>query len=356
MNSTTALKESVLERPEWFPANIEFAGDVTITFWRVSRDILAESAFLDHRMIGGPMEQRRVSFPRDEIRSIVTGLENTTTSPRFILHTAFCGSTLMARLIDHAGVNLSLKEPQILNVLAHEKRYGAGARANADASVFRDVVRLVLLLLARSFEAGETVTIKPSNLANNLIDDYLDVSGATLVMHSSAARFLRSMMARGEEGRVFLRTIFAYGLADGGTLSKLPHAELLKLTDLQAGLLGWAQQFEFLRKAFSANGSAPARSLSVESFLADKHAALKAALRLAAPSLDTVETTRLAEKGDFTRDSKSGESFGAESAIDENGRNAITGVLNWIQSARLFPEIGAPLPNPLVPDGGNLAA
>lgn len=99
---------------------------------------------------------------------------------RYIFHVAFCGSTLLARLLDKQGSTLLLKEPNILVDLANWKRSGRDSR-------FAPALDLSLACLRRSWATGEAVVIKPSNWINNLLPD--------IVEHSAQLRSIFITMA-----------------------------------------------------------------------------------------------------------------------------------------------------------------
>ena len=150
-------------------------------------DLLADTHFLLHRIDPAagvatfvPTAPNRLSRP-----SFIDGRTEFSTAPpvqvpldtllqyeppappgpnRMIFHVAFCGSTLLARLLEHAGASFVLKEPNVLVDLSNWKRGGADAR-------FAPALRLALGCLRRRWSADEAVIVKPSNWPNNLLDD-----------------------------------------------------------------------------------------------------------------------------------------------------------------------------------------
>lgn len=89
---------------------------------------------------------------------------DTTGANRMIFHVAFCGSTLLARLLDLPGIAHVLKEPDVLVGLSEWQRRGADAR-------FGPALTLALACLRRRWTADEVVIVKPTNWINNLIGD-----------------------------------------------------------------------------------------------------------------------------------------------------------------------------------------
>ncbi len=83
---------------------------------------------------------------------------------RYIFHVAFCGSTLLARLLDQPGSALVLKEPNVLVDLSNWKHSGPDAR-------FAPAVDHALSYLRRPWTAGEPIIVKPTNWINNLLPD-----------------------------------------------------------------------------------------------------------------------------------------------------------------------------------------
>ena len=85
---------------------------------------------------------------------------------RFVFHVGFCGSTLLARLIDRPGMVLVLKEPQCLADIA-----GQRARLVAGRGV-APLARLIDHALESLGAAGEpelAVVVKPTNWVNSLL-------------------------------------------------------------------------------------------------------------------------------------------------------------------------------------------
>jgi len=86
---------------------------------------------------------------------------------RMLFHAGFCGSTLLARLLDWPGAALVLREPNCLADLANQK--AAADRTAQRLEVFDAALAGALRHLARPWADGETVVVKPSNWVNNLL-------------------------------------------------------------------------------------------------------------------------------------------------------------------------------------------
>lgn len=85
---------------------------------------------------------------------------------RFIFHVGFCGSTLMARLLDDPAGTLVLKEPQCLVDLASQRR--AISAGNAAASL-ESLTDHSLACMAQAGQGRERIVIKPSNWVNSIL-------------------------------------------------------------------------------------------------------------------------------------------------------------------------------------------
>ncbi len=90
--------------------------------------------------------------------------------PHFIAHTSFCWSTLLARSLAFDSRSLVLREPQALLLLAREFR---GNPARFPARARHAYLGLALRLLNKAYHPEQRVILKPSNLANRLLPDWL---------------------------------------------------------------------------------------------------------------------------------------------------------------------------------------
>ena len=81
--------------------------------------------------------------------------------PRFIFHTAFCGSTFLSRCLDVDGISVSLREPQILLDAANAKRLQWQSKSSN--LNYRHLPELFLALLQKHARPSEKLIIKPIN-------------------------------------------------------------------------------------------------------------------------------------------------------------------------------------------------
>ena len=120
--------------------------------------------------------------------------------PLFLWHTAFCGSTLLARCLDRRGRCLSLKEPWAVTQLAAAARVGLVGEREIGAAWSS---------LGRGFAPGEKVLIKPSNGANTLLADIGAAGERMVLLNSSLRHFLLSVARPIEARRPYVRHLMA---------------------------------------------------------------------------------------------------------------------------------------------------
>ena len=149
--------EEVLADPRYFPVQVDFHRDC-LTLVETSRESLFASPFLDGRT---PFAQgNTIEVPLSS--ALAAHWPRPAYPDRFIFHVAFCGSTLLATLLDVAGHSFAEREPNVLINLAN-------ARQSLPAAPFGAALDLVRALLRRRWRPGEHSLCKPSNWANNLI-------------------------------------------------------------------------------------------------------------------------------------------------------------------------------------------
>lgn len=133
-----------------------FDGDQAL-FVPMDRAAYARSIFLDRRIASPGGEP--VAVPIAEL--VETADAAPVSGIGWIFHIAHCGSTLLARALDHPGRNLVLREPSPLRQLGVEA--AGGKSAGWDARL-----RLAAAMLARRYP-GETGVIVKANVPVNLI-------------------------------------------------------------------------------------------------------------------------------------------------------------------------------------------
>ena len=215
----------------WLPHTFDVSGQ-TLTSVFVPPEARAELTFLSDEYYAGRFA--KAAHPASDIAAAVSGAPHAPL--HFIFHTSFCRSTLMARALEVPGV-VSLKEPDVLINLAN--RF-----IRNDDPANGDRLRLVLKLLSRPSEKGETVIVKPTNFANRLILPILEMNPASraVLLYGDLGAVLRSIVKRGMWGRIWARQLFA-NLSNWAPLEFGFDAEqTFALTDLQALGLAWLMQ------------------------------------------------------------------------------------------------------------------
>jgi hypothetical protein len=297
-SSTTADPAVVLEAA-FHPVALDVDAG-WIEFQRLTRQAYARAAFLDRTTASGTNERLRLNL------DTAFALFGDVTPPpvNYVFHTAFCCSTLLARALDVDGTSFALKEPPLMLTLADLKRYGRPV--TRDVARWQALVRFVLRAMAKPFEDGESVLIKPTNVANNLLADVLarPGTGGVVLLYSSLESFLVSVLKEGEPGRAFVRTVFNVISRDTSRLSGLSHQELMRMTDLQVAALVWHIQIEHYLRILAAFPRAELRTLDCEVLLADPTAALRRIARLMQLELTETAIDNIVSGPAFARDSK----------------------------------------------------
>lgn len=251
-----ALPE-LIDDGRWLAHRYDESNDA-VQFRFVPREQQREMTFLTDAEIG---DAPFAAFSRADCLAEMRDQDLPT--PRFIFHSAYCCSTLLARAFDLPGVSFGLKEPQLLNDVTGLRLRGGDPRLVAAA------MDIALLLLARPLGAGETNVVKPSNLLNPSIPLITamrpDVRG--LLLHAPLEVFLASVARKEIEGRAWVRELM-WKLIQVGQAERFGFTseDLYRQTDLQVAAVGWlAQQATFAEAAQRHEGY---RTLDSETLLA----------------------------------------------------------------------------------------
>ena len=335
---------AVLADPCWLPHHVD-ARSGALEMLLLDRDARRAATFLDDEYLGAvPMRTRiaasAVPRPRPAEAAPV----------HFIFHSAFACSTLMARIFDIPGTSASLSEPAILNDLAHLSRQGRPVRGLLDP---------VLALLGRGFSKSESVIVKPSNVANNLVDEILAIrpDAHALILYTPLRDFLFSVARKGMFGRIWARRTFALLRGDELFDAGFSEQETFAQTDLQIAASAWLAhhaQFADLARRYPGR----VRTLDSRTLLARKADSIGAAatlfdLHVDAPAIASGPAFRFDAKRigqQFDRDELEREDDRARDAHGEE----IDMIVGWAEAVADFLHVPMRPGAPLLP--GTLAA
>ena len=324
---------------EWFPHRVE-AGLGAIQFVRLTREDHRNASFISDEYIGDG--RGRKAWP---LRDVAAAVEAAPAGRcHFIFHSAFCCSTLLARAVDVEGKAMGLKEPYSLADLSEAAL--EGAPTDRLAAMLEPLLRL----LARPFSEGEAIVVKPSNIANPMIDLLLSLrsEARALFLYSPLPDYLRSIAKKGLWGRSWARNLFA-------SLKRKPEfdagftaAQLWAQTDLQVAAMAWLQQQAQFARLLREQPPGRIATLDSATLLADPARTIAAVSRLFGLGLTPREIESIADGPIFASDSKRHDkAFDASVRADEHARvemahgEEIAMVLRWAEAVAAH--VGVPL-------------
>lgn len=148
---------AILADPRNFAHHLDLAAG-RLLMVATSREKLARQPFVDGRepfSTGSAVELRLE-------KALGATWQQPPGPDRMIFHMAFCGSTLLATLLDQPGRSFVLREPNILVDLANGLAAGRREPVLAALPLVRDLLR-------RRWSEQERVVVKPSNWMNPLL-------------------------------------------------------------------------------------------------------------------------------------------------------------------------------------------
>jgi hypothetical protein len=191
----------VLADPSWLLHDVDPDRRRAI-FWPTTEQAVRHAAFLDGRTdiwAGSPIE-----LPFE----VAVDAPPAGEPPRYLFHMSFCGSTLLARLLDLPGKTLILREPDILVKLADWRTaLGRGAARTAD---FVAMLRFAEAMLFRCWHQSEPVIVKPSSWANNLIDSLIGQGSRAVFITIERAPFVTAVLRGGHDRLAFTARLAAH--------------------------------------------------------------------------------------------------------------------------------------------------
>jgi hypothetical protein len=168
---------TLFHSPEFYPQWVDFENNL-LHFVHMSRESYRNSVFLDVRTqhLGEPIQKINL----DDVLRASAG--NDAKSPRvhYILNTAFCCSTLLARYFELFPDCFVLKEPNMLSQLATVEP--------GSVSRWEDIFQLCVKLLSRTYLESERPVIKVHEACNVLGDRLLQDPEITITFLSTPVR------------------------------------------------------------------------------------------------------------------------------------------------------------------------
>ena len=327
----------IVRDPLWFPHRYD-PGHDAFQFRPLSRQDHRRATFLTDEYLG---EGEHVT-----IRRVDAMAATPERAPlRFIFHSAFCCSTLLARAFDIEGVAMGLKEPMLFNDLIGWQHRGGTPRDIAA------VLDAGLALLSRPFGPGEAVVIKPSNVANGMAPAMLTMraDARALLLHAPLRVYLGSIVRKGMTGRLWVRDLLTKQLREGLQPFGFKGEDYLGQTDLQVAAMGWLAQHALFGRMVAQFGARVA-CIDSERLMAEPGAAMTALAGLFDLALDV---PAVVAGPVFSRHSKSGAEFTADdrrAAMAEEAAHAdeIDKVVIWTEAVANSAGVAMVLPRPLV--------
>ena len=337
-----ALRREVLNEASWFP--ISLTNDYrSIVFAKTNDLVLGSEPFLDRRFYQSVPE--RCSVPVDDIPP--TPLQK---EPSWIFHSAFCCSTLLAAALHETQGCLALKEPDVLMDLANAKRMLP--KTDDGRSHYNLLKDIVFTLLSRQHD-DRPIVIKPTNTANNLLEDVLALGHQVTIITSSLPDFLVSVAKKGEACRHFIRTVYNIFSLDPSGLQNFPSRQAMTFTDFQVSTLIWRAQME-LFSDMAARYPDQIVTLTDREFLENKEQTLTELCGHFDLSVDEDTIRNLVDGRFFEVNAKFDDQRFSDQIRDEQSNlvkamfdDDIALIDQWASKVRLQREITLPLPNNL---------
>jgi hypothetical protein len=235
----SASWEHLLSSPDLYPLELDFRAR-RITFAPMSRAAYQASSFLDFRILACTSE--RVNLPLSEVLPLLLLRERPALRPvRFIFHTAYCCSTLLARYLEVLPSCFVLKEPQTLTQLAALEAFMRNtATVVHDPSDLGRMLELCMMLLGRTYNAEEVVIIKTSDACNAFAKTLLgrDFRSRAIFVTTSLTEFLLSVL-KSPERRRWLRARLIAAVRDAAAIPKLRGFVPSRMSDAIGGAYLW---------------------------------------------------------------------------------------------------------------------
>lgn len=235
----------------------------TFLFRAEDPEQLGASTFLDTRHFSADAGMETVPLSALDAARLVPAERR-----GLILHTSFCCSTLLARLLQIPGESICLKEPLVLRRLAD-----AALGAQPDMELTMAAMRL----LFRAPAGLDAVLVKPTHVALNIVEAMLDAVPGTraVILTSSLESFLLSNIKKPDETKRKVPELVERFMAGSSLASRLPPPAFTPPDFLSAVALQWHAQRQIVNDLLRGRHAAACRLLDERTLLADPASTLR---------------------------------------------------------------------------------
>lgn len=300
--SKIPLLDEAVPRCEYYPVSIDVDRRL-LSFVRITRETYRDSAFLVPRWTD--MGRRLYTFNLDDLllHRMTSPLQSART--HYVLISAFCCSTLLARYLDQVQRCLVIKEPAIvaqLGLLRYRKQEAFSDQSEAE---WRRLAALGLGLMSRAFYPNEVVVIKPSDIGNCIGDIVLeqDPRSKVLILSVTLRTFILSVL-KSDSRLKWTRSRVRFWHSLRGAIPELASVDIKALDDAKMSAYLWLVNNAFWAKLRKNIGSGRVLVLNGENVSDSPELALGKVLSFFEVPVDLDEITRIANSETALRHSK----------------------------------------------------
>ena len=345
----------LFDTPGLYVADIAIRnGEASAACMRMTRETYSASNFLDQRTVS--VDQRLIDVQLARLAQAYRETRPPSRPIAFIEHTAFCGSTLLSRLLDVPGSCLPYREPFLLHRLADFERYGMWSRLQGQLG-FSDphLLDLTLALLARTYGEAEKPVVKLTDSCTSLCPEFLshDPGSRILLLYHDLEHFLVAMLKDGSR-RAYVRAMLGRARADLGRVGRGIPVSFEGLSDARCVAYVWlGLMYPYLN--ILAACPERVRTLNASRFFRQPRDHLVALIEFFGLDISAEQLDRQLSAGIMGRDSKrpdrSFERARYQSDLEEmkaSLRREIADATKWVETVTAGATIPDPLPCPLI--------
>jgi hypothetical protein len=232
----------IMSSPRLFPVNLDPRRH-TISLVPMSRDRYRNLSFLDPRSSRMGPDLYTMNF--DDLLLYNDNIEAHSAPVHFILHTALCCSTLLARYLDLIPASFVLREPTVLAQIAMFRPSNPSSLKSPESGKMKvqnwtNIFALGIRLLSRTYRVDDIVVIKVNDLCNVLGDKLLmnDARTKIVFLYVGLRTFIVSVL-RTEKRRAWLRRRLLDNQMAIQMFPRLADVDTTSLSDAEAGAFLW---------------------------------------------------------------------------------------------------------------------